>query len=61
MGALTIFHNFFLVTVAGIALKVEKVGHTFSSSNQCPSLPSVVTDDRKQFQCLNIVLNNKLN
>ena len=25
-----------------------------------PSLPSVVTDDRKQFQCLNIVLNDKV-
>ena len=27
--------------------------------NPCPSLPSVATDDRKQFQCLNVALNNK--
>ena len=33
-----------------------KVGPTF---NPCPSLPSVATDDWKQFECLNIALNNK--
>ena len=31
----------------------------FLSLNPFPSLPSVATDNRKQFQCLNIVLNNK--
>ena len=29
---------------------------TFSSFNFCPSLPSVVTDNRKQVQCLNYSL-----
>jgi len=33
-----------------------KVGPTFNPS---PSLPSVATDDLKQFQCLNITLNDK--
>jgi len=45
----------FLVTFAGIALKLEDVGPIF---NPCPFLPSVATDDRKQFQCLNIILEN---
>ena len=32
----------------------------FSGSfNPCPSLLSVATDDRKKFQCLNIVVNDK--
>ena len=44
---------------AGIASKLEKVGLRCSSFNPFPSLPSVATDDWKQFQCLNIVLNNK--
>ena len=35
------------------------VGPTFSRFNPCPSLPSIATNDRKQFQCLNIVLINK--
>ena len=39
-------HNSFLVIFAGIALKLEKVNQSFAV-------------DRKQFQCLNIVLNNK--
>ena len=55
-------HNNFLVDFAGIALKLEKVGQTafqFSSFNPCPSLPSVATDSGKQFQCLDIVFNNK--
>ena len=55
--ALTIIF-FSLVLLLGMALKLEKVGATFSSFNPFPSLPSVATDDRKQFQCLNIVLNN---
>ena len=42
-----------------MALKLEKVGQTFSSFNACPSLPSVKTDDREKIQCLNIVVNNK--
>ena len=36
-----------------------KVGLTFSGFNPLPSLPSVTTDDRKQFQYLNIVIKNK--
>ena len=43
----------------GIAFKLEKDGVTFSSFNPCPSLISFATDDRKKFQCLDIVLNNK--
>ena len=30
-----------------------------ASFNSCPSLPSVATENSKQFQCLKIVLNNK--
>ena len=56
-GALTII--FLSVIFADKAFKTEKVGPTFSNFNPCPSLPFVTTDDRKQFQCLNIVLNNK--
>ena len=41
------------------SIKLEKVGPTFSSFNPCPSMPSVVISDRKQFQCLNIVFNRK--
>ena len=55
----SIKHNIFLVSFAGIALKLEKVGPTFSRFNPFPSLPSVTKDNRKQFQCLNTVLNNK--
>lgn len=42
-----------------MALKLEKGGSRFL--NPCPSLPSVVSDDRNEFQCINIyvVLNNK--
>ena len=43
----------FLVTFAGRVLKLEDVGPSF---NPCPFLPSVATDDRKQFQYLNIIL-----
>ena len=35
------------------------VGLTFSSFNPRPSLQSSALDDKKQFQCQNIVLNNK--
>ena len=31
---------------SGIALKLEKVGPTFLSSNPCPSLQFFATDDR---------------
>ena len=41
------------------SIKTWKVGPCFSSFNLCPSLPSVSTDDRKLFQCINILLNNK--
>ena len=34
---------------------------TFSSCTTCPSLPSFTTKEREQFQCLEIVLNNKKN
>ena len=44
---------------AGIASKFENVGPIFSPFNPCLSLPSVARDDEKQFQCLNIDLNNK--
>lgn len=39
----------FLVSFAGTALELEKVGPTFSTFNPCPSLPFVAPDDRKQF------------
>ena len=47
---------------------MKKTGPTFSvkfqsmsrdGSSPYPSLPSVETDDRKQFQCVNIVVNDK--
>ena len=41
------------------AIQLAKLGPTFSSLSPCPSLPSVETGERRQFQCLNIVLNNK--
>jgi len=42
-----------------IASKLEKIGPIFSSCNPFPSLSSVATDDRKQFQCFKIVFINK--
>ena len=56
-GAVTIaicFSDF-----ACVALKLEKVGPFFSRFNPYSSLPSVATDDRKQFQGPNIVSENK--
>ena len=41
------------------ASKLEKIGPIFSSFNPFPSLSFAATDDRKQFQCRNIVFNNK--
>ena len=48
-----------LVIFEDIASKIEKLGPIVSSSNQFPSLLSVVTEDRKQFQRRHIVFNNK--
>ena len=56
-GELTII--IFLVIFENIASKLEKIGPIFSSCNPFPSLPSVATDDRKQFQCFRIVFINK--
>jgi len=47
------------VIFENIASKLEKIGPIFSSCNPFPSLPSVATDDRKQFQCFRIVFINK--
>ena len=51
--------NIFFVIFEDIASKLEKIGPIFSSFNPFPSLPFVATDDRKQFQCREIVFNNK--
>jgi len=56
---ITITKTVFLAIYGGIAFKLENFGPIFSSFNPSPSLPSVAIDDRKQFQCLIIVLNNK--
>lgn len=55
-------NTIYLTTVifSGIALNLEKVSSTLSSSNQpWPSLPFVATVDRKYFQCLKTVSNNQ--
>ena len=44
----------------GIAFKLEKDGPNLSSFNPCPSLISMGIEDREQFECLHIVLNNKV-
>ena len=53
----------FALFFAGIALKLEKRNggrfFFFLTFNLCPLLLSVATDDRKQVQCLNILLSNK--
>ena len=49
-------HSIFSVISAVMTLKLDP---TCSSFNPFPSLPSLATNERKQFQCLNIVLNNK--
>jgi len=56
-GELTIIK--FLVIFEDIVWKLEKIGLIFSSFNPFPSLPSVATDDRKQFHCRKIVFSNK--
>jgi len=49
----------FVVIFKNIASKLEKIGPIFSSFNPFPSLPSVATDDRKQFQRRKIAFKNK--
>ena len=41
------------------SFKTGKNWQIFSSFNPLPSMPSVATGDRKQFQYIQIVLNNK--
>ena len=48
----------FWVIFAGMAWKLKNVGSTYLSFNPCQSLPSVATEDRKQFQCLDTALKN---
>ena len=57
-GELTVI-IFFLVIFKDVASKLEKIGPFLSSFNPFPSLPSVVTDNKKQFQGCEIVFNNK--
>ena len=53
-------HNKFLEDfLEHVASKLEKIGQFFSSFNPFPSMPSVATSDKKQFQYLQMVLNNK--
>ena len=49
------------ISYSSRTVKLERNAPSFSSFNlcPCPSLSSIVTDDRKQFQYLNIVLSNK--
>ena len=49
----------FLAIFSGAEFKLEKAGPTFSRFNPWTSLPSVATDDRKQFLYLNIDFNIK--
>ena len=49
----------FLAIFAGVEFKLGKAGPTFSRFNPWTSLPSVATDDRKQFLYLNIDFNIK--
>ena len=51
-------YNYFLVIFSGIGLTLEKFGLTITFSSFDPS-PSIATGDKKQFQCLYMVLNNK--
>ena len=56
-GQLTII--IFLVVFENIASKLEQIGPIFSSFNPFPSLPSIATGDRKQFQWRKIDFINK--
>ena len=42
--------------MSGKGLLVDKRKEWFDA---CPSMPSMATDDRKQFQCQNLVLKKK--
>ena len=55
-GQLTIIIS--SVIFEDISSKLERTGPILSSFNPFPSVPSVATDGRKQFQCLKIVFNN---
>jgi len=57
LGELTII--IFLVIFKNIASKLEEIGPIFSSFNPFPPLPSVATDNCKQFQCRKIVFKKK--
>ena len=48
-----------IIMVIFASIAVLKVEPTVSSFNPCPSLLSVATEERKQFQCLNMVLRIK--
>ena len=48
-----------LAIFESISSKLEKISPIFSSFNPFLSLSSVATDDRKQFQYLKMILNNK--
>ena len=52
-------HNKFLEAFWNTEHQNLKSWQIFSSFNPFPSMPSVATDDRKQFQYIQIVLNNK--
>ena len=56
-GKLTII--IILVIFEENASRLEKIGPMFSNFNLVSSLPSVATDDRKQFQCRKIVFDDK--
>ena len=49
----------FLTIFGTVSIKTWKNWPIFSSFNSFPSMPSVATGDKKQFQCLQIVFNNK--
>ena len=48
----------FWVIFEDIASKLEKIGTIFFKFQSISILPSVATDNRKQFQCRKIVFNN---
>ena len=48
----------FLRILEHITSKLEKIGQFFQV-NPSPSMPSIATGDKKQFQYLQIVFNNK--
>ena len=53
------YQEVFTIFFGKTASKLEQIGPIFSSFNPFPSLPSVATDDRKQFQFRKVVFNNK--